>query len=330
MADNQPFLPFFVGDFLGATVLWEGEERALYMLMLAYQWSGGALPADLEKLSRALAYPHKKFMSLWLRVGTKFTVNGSVLLNERLELHRAKTVELSAARANAGSVGGKASAAKRAAQAGAKNGAKVPAKPVAPTQANTQATVEANAQANDVARGIQKATILSDPIHPNPIRSDPCADPEQFAHDEVPGGNEGKPDAGLPPNGAGRGNGGQPNGAEDFIDNSYPYEQTIMAKMPKAPNPPNWPAAMANARTLVQLGLATWPELAQAAERYAKYFGSGAASVNVAAHNFFDRTKGNHWQQAWTVEPLPTKSESRQATNIEAGLKFLAAGSTEP
>ena len=88
MADNQPFLPFFVGDFLGATVLWEGEERALYMLMLAYQWSGGALPADLEKLSRALAYPHKKFMSLWSTVGSKFTVNGGVLSNERLEQHR--------------------------------------------------------------------------------------------------------------------------------------------------------------------------------------------------------------------------------------------------
>lgn len=364
VSDQQPFLPFFVGDFFGATLLWGGEERALYMLMLAYQWSGGGdgLPADLNRLSRVLGYPHDRFLELWPTLKKKFRVKGDVLFNERLEIHREKTVALSEKRSSAGSEGGKASAAKRAAQAAALKTAQQEAERQAHKPATDQATVEAivrsgltNSQPNESAsvslgllksqaNGIQKPSILSDPIHPNPIRSDPCADPESHAHcegienqGEPPPGNQGKPPAGLPPNGVARGNGGQPNGVvthspepESSVEDSYPYEQRIMAALPTTPNPPNWSAAMTNARTLVQLELATWSELAEGAERYGRFFKASTQSTNVAAHNFFDRNKGNYWQQAWTVTPLPTKSESRQATNIEAGLKFLAAGSTEP
>jgi hypothetical protein len=93
-------------------------------------------------------------------------------------------------------------------------------------------------------------------------------------------------------------NGG--NGAHTHtVVDSLEYEQAIQAKFPKGPNPPNWMAALLHARALVDTGLATWPELVAVTERYAAYVASGSQSVNIAAHNFFDRRKGNYWQQPW-------------------------------
>jgi uncharacterized protein YdaU (DUF1376 family) len=315
MAD-QPFLPFFVGDFLGATVLWEGEERALYMLMLAYQWSGGALPADLEKLSRALGYPHKKFLSLWQTVGVKFDVQGSTLLNERLELHRAKTVELSAARSNAGSVGGKASAAKRAAQAGPKDGAKAAAKPVAKVQANDQPIVEATVQANGAAGGIQKPTILSDPIHPIPIRSNPCADPELLRTHNAGDGNQGEPseegDAPPPREDAGR------SGRIPSVDLAWEAFQRVQAAYPQfAGDQSDWGYAERACQQRVAEG-ASWADLEASARRFATYVAaggrSGPAYVDLPS-KFFADARGK-WTQAWTQ--APTKAEQRLEGNLAA------------
>jgi hypothetical protein len=83
---------------------------------------------------------------------------------------------------------------------------------------------------------------------------------------------------------------------------SLEYEQAIMAKYPKGPNPPNWQGALLHARALVDAGLSTWPDLVAVTERYAAHFASGS-SVNIAAHNFFDRRKGDYWQQPWDVVP---------------------------
>jgi uncharacterized protein YdaU (DUF1376 family) len=299
MAD-QPFLPFFVGDFLGATVTWEGEERALYMLMLAYQWSGGALPANLEKLSRTLGYPHGKFITLWETVQVKFVNRKGSLYNERLEYHRARTVEISHARSSAGSIGGRASAAKRAAQAQAKKESPDMANREATVQANVEATVETSLgkyQANVEAKRQQNSTILSYPI---------LSDPIQKTHTHT------GPDAGA--GGHRKGREGEPGASlsEAPVLDSAPFEREIMAKYPKGPNPPNWPGAIMHAGSLVSSGLATWPELLQCVERYARYVESGTANVNIAAHNFFDRRKGNYWQQQWTDLPVSNGAGRRK------------------
>ena len=94
MASKMPFLPLFFGDLLASTALWGGEERALYMLLLAYQWTAGPIPKDVTKLARMAQYDLPKFKALWETVSEKFTVQGRWLVNARLEQHRVKSQQI--------------------------------------------------------------------------------------------------------------------------------------------------------------------------------------------------------------------------------------------
>lgn len=94
-SSKEPFLPLFFGDFLAATAEWEGEERALYLLLLGYQWSLGSLPVEPRKLCKLVGWSESLFEQCWPTVSAKFFQQGTRLLNHRLEQHRAKTHELS-------------------------------------------------------------------------------------------------------------------------------------------------------------------------------------------------------------------------------------------
>ena len=107
---GQPFMPLFFGDLLASTPTWDGEERALYLLLLAYQWSAGPLPKDLKRLARMCQYDHERFQALWLEnLRHKFEDTPEGLCNVRLEQHRIKANSISEKRAAIG----KAGAAKR-------------------------------------------------------------------------------------------------------------------------------------------------------------------------------------------------------------------------
>jgi uncharacterized protein YdaU (DUF1376 family) len=102
---NQPFLPLFFGDLLAATPTWSGEERALYVVLLAYQWTAGPLPKDARRIAKMAQYDTKNFLGLWEVVGTKFRVTDAGLINDRLEQHREKAKAVSKKRATAGQEG---------------------------------------------------------------------------------------------------------------------------------------------------------------------------------------------------------------------------------
>lgn len=121
---------------------------------------------------------------------------------------------------------------------------------------------------------------------PTPI---PIPDPEARSLNQ----NHAQDARARPGNGTG-------SGQETSVD-TLSFEQTLMATFPKGPNAPNWGAALHHARQLVSDELATWGELIDVTKRYAAFLAAGGASVNVAAHNFFDRRKGNYWQQPWQV-----------------------------
>lgn len=107
---SQPFMPLFFGDFLASTPTWDGEERSLYLLLLAYQWSAGPLPNDTKRLARMCQYDFERFEVLWLSVvRSKFEETERGLANRRLEDHRQKALAISKKRAEVG----KAGAAKR-------------------------------------------------------------------------------------------------------------------------------------------------------------------------------------------------------------------------
>jgi uncharacterized protein YdaU (DUF1376 family) len=106
MSKQQPYMPFFFGDFLASTARWKGEEQSLYMLLLAHQWAGGALPECTRELASMCRYEQKTFDKLWPKVCTKFQLTDAGWTNERLEQHREKAKEISEKRASAGAKGG--------------------------------------------------------------------------------------------------------------------------------------------------------------------------------------------------------------------------------
>lgn len=108
---KEPLLPFFFGDFLASTAEWEGEEQALYMLLLGYQWSLGSLPEEPRRICKLVRWDWQLFERCWSTVGAKFQANAGRLLNQRLEQHRAKALQLSEKRATVGALGGRASQA---------------------------------------------------------------------------------------------------------------------------------------------------------------------------------------------------------------------------
>lgn len=138
---KEPFLPLFVGDFLASTAEWEGEERALYLLLLGYQWSLGTLPAEPRRLCKLAAWDWELFERCWSTVSVKFQAKDGRLTNDRLEKHRARGREISEKRANAGAIGGSV------------------------TQANAK-------QMLDASKAIA-SNLLSHPFHSIPIQSDP-------------------------------------------------------------------------------------------------------------------------------------------------------------
>ena len=109
---GQPFMPLFFGDFLASTAEWSGEEQALYLLLLGHQWSIGSLPADPDLCRRLVRFERRLFSRCWQVVSRKFVEKDGRLVNETLERHRARSLEIQEKRALAGSKGGAAKAAK--------------------------------------------------------------------------------------------------------------------------------------------------------------------------------------------------------------------------
>jgi len=108
---KEPFMPLFFGDFLASTAEWEGEERALYLLLLGYQWSLGSLPEEPRRICKLVGWDWQLFERCWRAIAPKFQANAGRLLNQRLEQHRSKSHEISEKRAASGAIGGKASQA---------------------------------------------------------------------------------------------------------------------------------------------------------------------------------------------------------------------------
>ena len=108
-----PHMPFFVSDYLGATRHMTLAERGAYTDLLFAQWNIGPLPADTSRLAAMISCSPRDFAKVWPAIRPKFVETPDGLVNQRLELHREKTIRLAEKRATAGRKGGKASAEKR-------------------------------------------------------------------------------------------------------------------------------------------------------------------------------------------------------------------------
>ena len=113
MKTRLPHMPFFVNDYIGATRHMTLAERGAYTDLLFLEWNIGPLPADPARLAAMIGCTSKQFSTVWPTVQQKFSDSPDGLVNERLELHRAKSIEISEKRAAIGRVGGIATAAKQ-------------------------------------------------------------------------------------------------------------------------------------------------------------------------------------------------------------------------
>jgi uncharacterized protein YdaU (DUF1376 family) len=93
-----PFMPWYHRDFLAATQGWTPLERFAYFMLLGAEWETGPLNADFNRLAAIVGVPTSTFKLLWKAVGKKFEPTDSGLVNDRLEGHRQKSLELLASR----------------------------------------------------------------------------------------------------------------------------------------------------------------------------------------------------------------------------------------
>jgi len=105
-------MPFFVNDYLGATRHMTLAERGAYTDLLFLAWNIGPLPAEPARLAAMIGCTPKQFNLVWPTVRKKFVETEAGLVNERLELHRVKSIEISQKRMLAGREGGNTTAAK--------------------------------------------------------------------------------------------------------------------------------------------------------------------------------------------------------------------------
>jgi uncharacterized protein YdaU (DUF1376 family) len=92
--DSLAMLPWFHSSFLAATQGWTLEERGAYFMLLGAQWETGPLPNEMNRLAGIVGVPPAAMKLLWKKVGDKFKVTESGLINERLEEHRRRSVSL--------------------------------------------------------------------------------------------------------------------------------------------------------------------------------------------------------------------------------------------
>lgn len=104
---KTPYLPhfdFYVADWLLSRRVSEMSfaQRGLYLHLMCLSWRNGNLPADPDRLARLAGCSREEFDSLWVGpLSECFTQREGSLINDRLEIERAKAIQRSdAARAN--------------------------------------------------------------------------------------------------------------------------------------------------------------------------------------------------------------------------------------
>jgi uncharacterized protein YdaU (DUF1376 family) len=113
-AESLSMMPWFPRDFLASTRGWSVTATGVYRALLDAQWDLGLLPNDPQTLKELIGASTREWNAGWKKCEAKFPVVEGGRRNERLELHRAKSLRLSEKRRVIGQKGGQASAQSRA------------------------------------------------------------------------------------------------------------------------------------------------------------------------------------------------------------------------
>jgi uncharacterized protein YdaU (DUF1376 family) len=125
MSARELPMPFFVKDWIGATLHWPCAERGAYISFLAFQWVNELLPADEAQLARIAGIDPQDFPRVWGTVGKKFDGDERGLYNNRLEEVRKEALRLRDTRVQGASISNDKRRAKRSARHDAENDAEL-------------------------------------------------------------------------------------------------------------------------------------------------------------------------------------------------------------
>jgi uncharacterized protein YdaU (DUF1376 family) len=110
---ERPFMQLYTSDFLGDTQDLSAEYIGSYLLLLMTMWNaGGELAFDEVKLARVARLTVEEWRLAWTDLGRFFDVVDGKLTHGRVAEELAKFARKSAARKQAGSLGGKAKSLK--------------------------------------------------------------------------------------------------------------------------------------------------------------------------------------------------------------------------
>ncbi len=148
---DLPMMPFFVKDWMAATVHWACAERGAYISLLAFQWANGFVPADSAELARIAGVADADFDRVWSKIGAKFDGDEKGLFNNRLEEHRKKATRLRDAHARGATVANAVRRERRVAHVRAVNDADCSAErnaAVTPTSTSTSSSEDQSKSAS--------------------------------------------------------------------------------------------------------------------------------------------------------------------------------------
>lgn len=115
MSQNDlPMMPFFIKDWIAATVHLTDAERGAYVSLLAFQWVNGKVPPDVSQLARIMGTPDEEFQKRWSSLASKFDGDAQGLFNSRLEEHRKRSLDMRDSKVRAANAANAVRAAKKA------------------------------------------------------------------------------------------------------------------------------------------------------------------------------------------------------------------------
>lgn len=93
MANELPYCPFFIGDFLVAVTGWPTDRVGAYALALFYQFEKGGIPDDDGERMRIFHAPSRAVARrLWAEIKEKFYLRDGKYWNPKMEAVRAEAV----------------------------------------------------------------------------------------------------------------------------------------------------------------------------------------------------------------------------------------------
>jgi uncharacterized protein YdaU (DUF1376 family) len=176
---NRPWMPLYVGDYLGDTGHLTTAQHGAYLLLMMHYWRKGELPGDDRQLSKITKLPLKTWCDYRATLQDFFYEGWK---HKRIDAELEKMVRVSEKRAIAGQKGGLGSALARMKLENASRSRSVPSQSVLPPS-----VLSASVLARAIAAPASNAAVgVVDHSHSDSQQS--------LVGDESPAGNEKKSD----------------------------------------------------------------------------------------------------------------------------------------